>query len=69
MQDFCEKGVGMRNQNPPSRPSILIISSIIIICMSQYLPVISPFFLSKQALKESLKYKQMLKDMKEFWVI
>ena len=35
MQDFCEKGVGMRNQNPPSRPSIFIISSIIIICMSQ----------------------------------
>ena len=36
--------------------------------MSQYIINI-PLFLSKQALKESLKYKQMLKDMKEFWVI
>ena len=35
MQDFCEKGAGMRNQDPASRPSIFIISSIIIICMSQ----------------------------------
>ena len=35
MWDFCEKGAGIWNQNPPSRPSIFIISSIIIICMSQ----------------------------------
>lgn len=27
------------------------------------------FIFCKQALKESLKYKQMLKDMRDFWVL
>ena len=37
MRDFCEKGAGMRDHDPPSRPSLIILSSttVIFLCFDK----------------------------------